>query len=81
MGVGMAREFRVGAWLVEPNLNCISREGHKVSVEPKVLEVLAYLADYPGEVLSKEQIIQAVWPDTFVSDEVPVLHHRTAQSI
>ncbi|MDM7994873.1 MAG: tetratricopeptide repeat protein [Acidobacteriota bacterium] len=66
----MAREFRVGEWLVEPNLNCISREGHKVSVEPKVLEVLAYLADYPGEVLSKEQIIQAVWPDTFVSDEV-----------
>lgn len=66
----MAREFGVGEWLVEPNLNCISRENKRVSVEPKVLEVLAYMADYPGEVLSKEQIIQAVWPDTYVSDEV-----------
>jgi adenylate cyclase len=66
----MGREFRVGEWLVEPNLNSISREGQRVSVEPKVLEVLAYLVDYPGEVLSKEQIIQAVWPDTFVTDEV-----------
>ena len=66
----MAREFRVGEWLVEPNLNRISREDQRISVEPKVLEVLSYLADYPGEVLSKEQIIQAVWPDTFVSDEV-----------
>jgi len=66
----MAREFRVGEWLVEPNLNCISRRGQKVAVEPKVLEVLAYLADYPGEVLSKDQIIQAVWPDTFVGTEV-----------
>jgi adenylate cyclase len=66
----MAREFHVGEWLVEPNLNCITRANRKTSVEPKVIEVLAYLADYAGEVLSKEQIIQAVWPDTFVSDEV-----------
>ena len=66
----MAREFHVGEWLVEPNLNCMTRANEKVCVEPKVIEVLAYLADYPGEVLSKEQIIQAVWPDTYVSDEV-----------
>ena len=66
----MAREFRVGDWLVEPNLNCITRADRKTSIEPKVIEVLAYLAEYPGEVLSKEQIIQAVWSDTFVSDEV-----------
>ncbi len=66
----MAREFRVGEWLVEPNLNCITREDQKTSVEPKVIEVLAYMADYPGEVLSKEQIIQAIWPNTYVSDEV-----------
>jgi adenylate cyclase len=66
----MSREFRIGEWLVEPNLNCIKRGNQKISVEPKVIEVLAYLADYPGEVLSKEQIIQAVWPDTYVSDEV-----------
>ena len=66
----MGREFHVGEWLVEPNLNCITRATEKVSVEPKVIEVLAYMADYPGEVLSKEQIIQAVWPDTYVSDEV-----------
>jgi adenylate cyclase len=66
----MVREFRVGDWLVEPNLNCITRANEKTSVEPKVIEVLAYLAAYPGEVLSKEQILQSVWPGTYVSDEV-----------
>ena len=66
----MAREFHVGEWLVEPNLNRMTRENEKVCVEPKVIEVLAYLADYPGEVLSKEQIIHAVWQDTYVGDEV-----------
>ncbi len=66
----MAREFQIGEWLVEPDLNRISRAGKQTSIEPKVIEVLAYLADHAGEVLPKEQIIQAVWPDTHVSDEV-----------
>jgi adenylate cyclase len=66
----MARKFWIGEWLIEPELNCISRENEKISIEPKVIEVLAYLAEHPGEVLSQKQIIQAVWSDTFVSDEV-----------
>lgn len=39
-------------------------------LEPKVMQVLVQLASRPGEVLSKEQLIKAVWPDTFVSDHV-----------
>ncbi len=66
----MAREFRVGEWLVEPDLNSMTRANKKVSIEPKVIEVLTFLADHPGEVLSKNQIMQAVWQDTFVSNEV-----------
>ena len=66
----MSRELQIGEWLVEPDLNCITRGKKKTSVEPKVIEVLVCLADYPGEVLSKKQIIQTVWPDTFVSEEV-----------
>jgi adenylate cyclase len=66
----LARELQIGEWLVEPDLNCIYKGKKKISVEPKVIEVLVCLADYPGEVLSKEQIIKTVWPDTFVSEEV-----------
>jgi TolB-like protein len=35
-----------------------------------MMDVLALLAMHCGEVLSKEQIIREVWPDTFISDEV-----------
>jgi adenylate cyclase len=66
----MSRKFWIGEWLIEPELNCITRENDKISVEPKVIEVLVYMADHPGEVLSQKQILQSVWPDTFVSDDV-----------
>jgi adenylate cyclase len=66
----MTREFWVGEWLVEPDLNRISRGDQAIQIEPKVIEVLAFLAERPGEVHSKEEILKKVWAGTYVSDEV-----------
>jgi Tol biopolymer transport system component/DNA-binding winged helix-turn-helix (wHTH) protein len=69
--------FRVGEWRVEPRLNTIASGDHAVHVEPKVMGVLVRLANQPGVVLTKEQIMRAVWPDTFVTDDV--LTHAIAE--
>ena len=66
----MNGDFRVGPWFVEPGLNTISRNGTTVQLEPKVMSVLVCLAEHPGEPVSKEQLLQTVWPNTFVSDGV-----------
>ena len=66
----MEGDFRIGDWLVRPDLNRIEREGEEKSIVPKVMDVLVYLADHAKEVLPKERIIQAVWSDTFVTDDV-----------
>ena len=34
------------------------------------MEVLVCLAEHTGEVVPKEKLLQAVWPDIFVSDDV-----------
>lgn len=65
----MIAYLRVGSWVVKPSLNTISRNGTTTRVEPKVMEVLVCLATHPDEALSKEELVQAVWPDTFVSDD------------
>lgn len=66
----MTADFRLGPWRVEPGLNRISCNGSSLRLEPKVMEVLVCLAHRAGEPLSKEQLLQAVWPGTFVSDDV-----------
>src|SRR5437868_3114438 len=35
-----------------------------------MMEVLVCLAEHTGEVVPKEKLLQAVWPNTFVSDDV-----------
>jgi TolB-like protein len=63
-------DFRMGAWLVQPSLDVITRDGATVHLEPKVMEVLVCLAQHPGESIPKEQLLKTVWPNTFVTDDV-----------
>lgn len=66
----MNGEFRVGDWLVQRELNRISKGDKSFQLEPKVMEVLVFLARSPGEVLSRQDFYKAIWPDTYVSNEV-----------
>jgi len=43
-------------------------EGKLVSLTPKALDTLCVLVSRAGHVVSKEELMQAVWPDTFVED-------------
>jgi TolB-like protein/DNA-binding winged helix-turn-helix (wHTH) protein/Flp pilus assembly protein TadD len=63
-------DFNVGGWLAQPRLNSVSSAGESRRVEPKVMQVLVSLAEHAGEVVSKEDLIKAAWPETFVSDDV-----------
>ncbi|HEU0007952.1 MAG TPA: winged helix-turn-helix domain-containing protein [Terriglobia bacterium] len=66
----MDGNFRIGQWLVQPQLNLIQGPGGDTPVEPKAMEVLVCLAKQAGEVVPKERLMQTVWADTFVTDEV-----------
>jgi DNA-binding winged helix-turn-helix (wHTH) protein/TolB-like protein/Tfp pilus assembly protein PilF len=61
--------FRIGEWQVDCATNQISRPDETVRVEPKVMEVLMALADHPGEVVSRETLLAAVWPGVVVGDD------------
>jgi DNA-binding winged helix-turn-helix (wHTH) protein len=66
----MQGDFRVGDRLVNPKLNRLVRGGQEVRIEPKAMRVLLYLAARPSDVAAREELIGAVWPDTFVTDDV-----------
>ena len=58
----------LGEWTVHPALDRLERGGEEVRLEPKVMEVLVYLLRRPDQVVSKEELLRAVWPDTFVEE-------------
>ena len=64
------KSFSVGEWEVHPSLNRLTRNGEEVRVEPKVMQVLEALAETPGDVVTREQLVARVWPDVFVTEDV-----------
>lgn len=69
-GAAVNGNFRVGEFLIEPQINTISGAERTARIEPKVMQVLVCLVDHPGEVVPKEKLIRSVWTDTFVTDDV-----------
>ena len=60
----MQGDFRLGRWFIYPKLNTVQSDGRSIRLEPKFMQVLVCLASHPGEVVSKEELIRAVWVDT-----------------
>jgi TolB-like protein/DNA-binding winged helix-turn-helix (wHTH) protein len=44
-------------------------DGHAIDIRSQAAEVLSVLASRPGEIVSKEALMRAVWPNTFVTDD------------
>lgn len=61
-------EFFIDDWLVRTERNEIVNGSMTRKLEPRVMDLLQYLAEHPGEVQSHDQMIANVWPHTYVSD-------------
>jgi len=62
--------FELGPWLVQPSLNAAVRNGTTNHLTPKAMAVLVCLAQRAGEPVAKEELLQTVWSDAFVGDDV-----------
>jgi eukaryotic-like serine/threonine-protein kinase len=65
----MSNLYRFGEFAMEPGKRALSRAGLPVSLTPKAFDVLLFLVQNPSRVVTKEELLQAVWgADTFVEE-------------
>src|SRR5690348_4532352 len=62
------RKYEFGCFLLDANTRLLSREGKGVHLTPKVLDVLFALVEARGRLVEKDQLMKAVWPDSFVEE-------------
>jgi DNA-binding winged helix-turn-helix (wHTH) protein len=63
-------DFLINDWLIQPQINTVEKGAMHWHLEPKVMQVLVHLALHPNEVLAKDKLIETIWRDTFVGDDV-----------
>lgn len=60
--------YRFGDFVLDPRAFRVVRGGRELPLEPKAVDVLLYLVERPGQLVSKEELIGAVWKGTAVTD-------------
>ncbi len=60
--------YEFGPFRVDPEKETLLREGEPVALTPKTFQILLVLIRHNEEVVTKDDLMKAVWPDTFVEE-------------
>jgi DNA-binding winged helix-turn-helix (wHTH) protein/TolB-like protein/Tfp pilus assembly protein PilF len=60
--------FEFGGFRLEPQRRLLSRDGEPVIVTDKAFDALAYLVEHAGQLVTKDDLMRALWPDVIVEE-------------
>lgn len=65
-----ARDISFGPFRFDLADECLWRGAQPISLRPKAFAVLKLLVEHPGRLVTKQQVLDKIWPDTFIGDAV-----------
>jgi eukaryotic-like serine/threonine-protein kinase len=66
----LANDFliRFAGYQLDPAARSLRREGRQIPLGPKTFDLLFFLVTRPHQVVTKEELLAAVWPNSFVEE-------------
>ena len=61
--------YQFGEFTLDVAQGRVLKAGEEIKLRPKVFETLKYLVEHAGRLIGKQELMQAVWPDAFVTDD------------
>ena len=66
--MGNLAAIQFGPFHIDVEERMLRRDGEPVPLTPKAFDLLVALLEKPGQLILKEELLQKVWPDTFVEE-------------
>src|SRR5713101_9260004 len=67
-GAAVHRKLRFGPFELSVRERVLRRDGQVLPLGGRALDILSYLAERPGEVIAKQELIDHVWSDVIVEE-------------
>jgi DNA-binding winged helix-turn-helix (wHTH) protein/TolB-like protein/Tfp pilus assembly protein PilF len=68
MSLSSKRYFRFGNFRLYPSEHRLLRDHAPIPLAPKAFDILVYLVSHGGSLVKRDELMQAVWPDSFVEE-------------
>jgi DNA-binding winged helix-turn-helix (wHTH) protein len=62
------KSYAFGSFRLDLSSGELRREAEEIAIEPRVFTLLAYLVENSGRVITREELLDKLWPDTHVTD-------------
>jgi adenylate cyclase len=69
VNAGESSEFRFAGYTLDLRQGRLWGASGEVQLRPKAFALLGYMVRHAGRVISKEELLDAVWPDVIVSED------------
>src|SRR4030095_15219190 len=63
-------QWRFADFRLDPDNACLWQGTQPLALTPKAFDVLQYLVTHPDRVVTKDTLLDAVWPETTISEAV-----------
>lgn len=63
------KKLTLGQWIINPEINTISYQNEEIQLEPLTMKMLVFMADRPGEVVTRQVLMDHLWGETVVSND------------
>jgi adenylate cyclase len=64
-----AKTYRFGGFTLDLSRGSLEDERGKIELRPKSFDVLRYLVEHPDRLISKDELLEAVWPNVHVTED------------
>ena len=61
--------YRFGEFSIDTDQRVLLRQSKPVALTPKVFDTLLILVENSGEIVTKDELMNRLWPDTFVEED------------
>src|SRR4029453_19227987 len=68
MTTGSSATYGFGPFRLEVGERRLSRDGRAIPLRAKVFDTLCVLVEHSGRLLTKQELMQSIWPDTIVEE-------------
>ena len=81
---GLMRTVRIGDLVIDPCRYEVTVRDRVINLTPKEFQILALMADHPGKVFTREDLIESIWGEEYErtgSISIPVYVRRIREKI
>jgi TolB-like protein len=79
--MGSRERYRFGSFTIDADERQLTKGDERLALPPKTFDVLLVLVRQAGRLVTKRDLLQAVWPDSFVEEGILAVHVSTLRKV